>query len=522
MILGVDFGTCYSYVTVMIGDAIVDGAVKASGSPNIPTMYLSVNGKEYFGPECNSAIGRQYRDRIIKEIKTKIRENPDNLKMSFGEGADIQTLEDVVRKFIRYLINLAKSSVDEPIEYVSITSPSALTRRGMQNSGYNYLLKKTIMDITGLDDSHVFVKEEPVAAAYSYIYDSKIKSDQSVFVFDLGGGTLDASIVDYDYKNDEMKVVATDGDNIGGNLWTQELSKLVRNDMKNRDFDDSELDQSFEDDVEELKRRLSDKEESFITVEDDDGFKQKIVISRKRFELQTEGLKFQCVDLVKRLLKRSGRTFDDVDKLVLVGGSSNMPQIKDMFLGFPGVSEPKIEIYKPSEAISRGAALFAKRNGEQSGAVSLGPSIREVASHSYGIELYPDDDSEFTQIKNIIFKGDEFEGGRIYASLDKAICPKDDQIKHKMRIRVYESDYSKGENAGDFVRIGKRTVPIGKPISILIPSGYYERPTDYRVRVSLILNSDNNLAIKVVEDTDNRKVVVDKLLDCSYKGDSDE
>lgn len=522
MILGIDFGTCYSYVSVMIGDSIVDDAVTSSGSANIPTQYLFVNNKEYFGRECNSASVRQYRDKIIKDIKTKVRENPDNLKMTYGEGTDIQTLEDIIDKFIRYLIELSKSSVKEPIEYVAITSPSALTKRGMQSSGYSYLLKKTVMEATGLDESHVFVKQEPVAAAYSYLYDNKVKKDQSIFVFDLGGGTLDVSVVDYDYKSDEMSVVATDGENIGGNLWTRELSKLVKTDMVNREFDVTDLDQTFYDNIEEMKITLSDKDTASIPVTDEYGYKQKITISRQRFELITEGLLYQCLELVSRVLNRTGRTFDDIDKLVLVGGSSNMPQIKNMFLGLPGVGESKIEIYKPSEAIARGAALFAKKNGEQSGDAALGPSVKEVAPHTYGIELFPDDDADSTQIKNIIFKGDEFEGGRIYATLDKAISPKGDYIKHKMKFSIYESDYSKGENKNDFVPISKRTVPIGKPISIMIPSGYYEKPSKYRVRVSLILNSDNNLAVKVVEDTERRKVVVDKLLDCSYKGDSDE
>ena len=522
MIIGIDFGTCFSYVAVMIGDTIVDNAVTSKGSANIPTQYLSVNGKEYFGAECNSSAVRQYQDRVIKEIKSKIRENPDNLKMSFGEGADIQTLEDIVRKFIKFLIDLTKSSVSESIEYVTITSPSALTKRGMQSSGYNHLLKKTVMDVTGLDDSHVFVKEEPIAAAYSYLYDYKIKKNQSIFVFDLGGGTLDVSVVDYDYKSDEMKVVATDGDNIGGNHWTRELLKLVKTDMSNHDYDLSQCDLTFEEKVESLKIALSDKESSFVTVDDDDGYKQKIIISRQRFELQTEGLLLQCLELIKRIQKRTDRSFDDIDKIVLVGGSSNMPQIKNMFLELPGVNESKIEIYKPSEAIARGAALFAKRNGEQSGAIALGPSVREVASHTYGIELYPDDDADTTQIKNIIFKGDEFEGGRIYASLDKSIAPKDDHIKHKMWLTIYESDYTRGENNNNFVPISKRTVPIGKPIPIMIPDGYRERPTDYHVKVALILNSDNNLAIKVIEDTESRKIVINKLLDCSCTGDSDE
>ena len=504
----------------MIGDKIVEDAVTVSGNANIPSLYMQVGNKEYYGPECLGERGRKYKDHVIKEIKTLIRDNPDYLKMPIGEGANIQTYEDIIKKFLKYLIDLAKKSTNQKIEYVAITAPTALTRRGMQNSGYNFLLKQTIMELTDLDEYHVFVKEEPVAAAYSYLYDNKVKRDQSIFVFDLGGGTLDVSLVEYSYKNDEIRVVLTDGDSIGGVLWTNELARLIKTDMINRNIDITDFDQLYGEKVEEKKIMLSVQDSIEISVEDENGYKQDIEISRKRFDLQTEGLKLQCKEVVKRLMNKAKKTFDDMDKIVLVGGSSNMPQIKEMFLDFPG-KDDKVVIYKPSEAIARGAVLFAKRNGEQSDDAALGPNIREISSHSYGIEVYEDDAADTTQIKNIIFKGDEFVGGRIYATLDRAISPKSNKIKHKMFLKIYESNFCKGEVPDDLARIGRRTVPIGKPIPVRIPSGYAERSSEYRVKVSLILNSDNNLAIKVVEDTESKKIVIDELLDCSYKDDFD-
>lgn len=511
MILGIDFGTCFSHVSVLFGENVIDDrVVDESGCSLIPSKYLVYDGKEYFGKKAED-IGRINGIVPISELKTKVRGKEFNLKCPCGDNADNQTYGDVLKKMLGYILELVEKNCSETIDYVTIAAPVSLNSGGMQNVQYNSLLKETVMDYTGLDEKHVFVKEEPVMAAYSYICNNRPKNDKTIMVFDLGGGTLDTSIVRYDPSVDEMEVITTSGEEIGGNQWTQALLKLVKTSMLSiglpRDYP---LDSIFYDGVEDLKRRLSTLESSYIPIVLDDGSEKRVTVTRDGFEVQTADLLDKCRKCIVEMMEKKNYHFDDIDLVVLVGGGSRMPQVQKMFLDFPGMNDSKILSHSPDLAISNGAALFSKRNYKQSGGIAIGPYIRECSTHTYGVEV---DNSYYNAplIKNILFKGEEFIGGNLFRSPKCTFQPGSDDVNHVLFIKVYESDYYESDcDEKGCVHLSKNTVPLGNPIRIPIPEGYVNNPTKYKIRIALNLSSDGTLIVRVSEASTNGRILVER------------
>ena len=486
---------------IITDDVKEDFVVDSSGNSLIPSLYLSVDGRDYFGRDARDK-GRLCGRTPIKELKTKVRGQEYNLKYPCGEGDNSQTYGEILKKMLGYILKLTNENIEkkipDSIEYITITAPVSLSEGGIQNTQYNSFLKNAIKEYTGLDDEHIFVKEEPVMAAYSYICNKKPNKNQKILVFDLGGGTLDTSIVNYDYSKDVMDVVGTSGKSIGGNDWTDALFKLIQ--TKAVDFVPKNYNyEPLRDNVENLKTILSTKDSGLIQITLDDGSVKSIKVSRNEFEVITSDLLKKCMEHLNNMMRKLGCKWDDIDKVVLVGGGSYMPQITDMFLGYPGMSENKIYLHMPSLAISNGAVLFTKKNYKQSGGIEIGPYVEEIASHTYGVEV----DNTYHNaplIKNIIFRGDKYVGGKVYCSPDCTFQPASDTINHVLHIKVYESNCLRNECDDDgCINLIKDAIPVGKPIRIPIPKGYANKSTKYKIRIAFILTSDGILTVRVTE-----------------------
>ena len=241
MIIGIDFGTCYSSAAIMNGLIPVTTFIKDSTGMGIPSlfMYSEEKDREMYGEECETGDAFRHSADIIRYMKRTVREDPANLERTVGSGGREYTLSQVIERYLTYLITEIKNAAirsgeysNTEIEAVTITAPVGIASGQMMASEYNKLLQDCIMRITGLPKENVRILQEPVAAAISYLYSEDIRTHyddvQKILVFDLGGGTLDVSIVEHDPKTMEYRILAKEGDlELGGNDWDNALRNRI-------------------------------------------------------------------------------------------------------------------------------------------------------------------------------------------------------------------------------------------------------------------------------------------------------
>ncbi|MFW6449150.1 MAG: molecular chaperone DnaK, partial [Halobacteriota archaeon] len=205
------------------------------------------------------------------------------------------------------------------------------------------------------------IVNEPTAASMAYGLDDE--SDQTVLVFDLGGGTFDVSILDL--GGGVYEVVATNGDNdLGGDDWDDAIIDWLADRFEEaHDIDlreDRQALQRLKDAAEEAKIELSSRKETdinlpYIAATDEGPVHLEDSLTRARFESLTEDLIERTVAPTEQALDDAGYDADDIDEVILVGGSTRMPQVQEQVEALTG-REPKKNV-NPDEAVALGAAI---------------------------------------------------------------------------------------------------------------------------------------------------------------------
>ena len=412
------------------------------------------------------------------------------------------TYEDVLKKYLRYLIKRTKESVEESgldsnVDCIAITVPSARSEYGESSAAeYSDIIKRTIHEITGLDEKLIVVLPEPTAAAYSYLADDKngFEGNQTFMIFDLGGGTADVAVVNHDSITGSSKVLADRGVQKGAHLWNNELAKILRTNLPGISISEDDTD------VEKLKRDLTRSDEAWFARD-----KAKCKVQRSLFDQNTSDLREELMHMVDKVMDDAEIDhFESIDKLVLVGGGSNMPQIKEEFIArYQGLNEDKIVMYRPSVAISNGAALYAKEQVVDTASPRKGKKFIRKASHSYGLDVYRDDDSKYSEVLNLIFKGKEYENGRIYKESSFVIYPDKDNAE-ALLIKIFESDATENDcDMYGFLR--NRNGVSAIPLRFAIPASYIGHSTKYQPTVAITLDSDGRVKVTLKDSKSNHE-----------------
>jgi len=213
--------------------------------------------------------------------------------------------------------------------------------------------------------SKVEIINEPVAAALCHVLGgegiafTELAIDQQLMIFDLGGGTLDLAIVSY--TNDEVKVVASDGDlELGGLDWTATLVDMAAERfiqaLNSDPRQDSESHQALILEAEQAKRSLSVRPRATIVVVHE-GNRQTYQIGRDEFEARCERQVKRCGKITRRILKDNQLGWAHVDTLLTTGGASRMPMIKDALQDISG--RTLNTTLSPDQSIAHGAAYYA-------------------------------------------------------------------------------------------------------------------------------------------------------------------
>lgn len=512
MIIGIDFGTCFSSAAIMNGLIPVTTYVKDETGEGIPSlfMYSKEKGMELYGEDCTGGEAFRHSADIVRYMKRTIRENPDNIGLVVSSGGREFPIVDVIEKYLTFLVTKIKEGAikshefqNTEIEAVTITAPVGISSDSMMASDYNKLLQDSMCKITGLPKNKVRVLQEPVSAAISYLYSEDFRTHyneaQRILVFDLGGGTLDVTIVEHDPAAMTYEILAKEGDlQLGGNDWDAALKQAILDKLAISEEGTDEEKAKFQRAVTRLKMELTNAEENavFFTMGGQDRFCK---ITREEFEDCTKGLLDRAMAVVDRAIDSLGAGID-IDKIVLVGGSSNMPQIKKAVDDRYGmILDADIEIFEPSKAIAKGAAIFSKMTFSEDGS-EYGGRIIDCASHTYGFESRKNGGE--AMIYNMIYKATPFDDtGMIRATSDSDFIPMyDDQTN--VSFDIYESEHLRGDS--DWFSFGQGENFNGLHCTVQVPPEYLGKARGFRMWVSLTLDTNGILDITVRDRAGNK------------------
>ena len=370
-IIGIDLGTTNSCVSVIEGgDPVV--IANAEGTRTTPSVVaFSKDGERMVGAVAKrQAITNP--DKTISSIK---RHMGSDYKVNIdGKGYTPQEISAII---LQKLKGDAEAYLGTPVTEAVITVPAYFTDAQRQAT-------KDAGKIAGLDVKRII--NEPTAAALAFGIDKE--DDQKVMVYDLGGGTFDVSIIEM--GDGVQEVLATAGNNhLGGDDFDKKIMDWLVADFKAQNGIDLSGDkmamQRIKEAAEKAKIDLSGMTTAqislpFITADATGPKHLEATLSRAKFNEMTADLVEATMGPVRQAMSDSGLSMSDIDKILLVGGSTRIPAVQEAIKKFSG-KEPFKGI-NPDECVAIGAAI---QGGVLGGDVK-GMVLLDVAPLSLGIE----------------------------------------------------------------------------------------------------------------------------------------
>ncbi|MBE6755236.1 MAG: molecular chaperone DnaK [Ruminococcaceae bacterium] len=370
-VIGIDLGTTNSCVSVIEGGEPVVIA-NAEGARTTPSVVgFGKNGERMVGQVAKrQAITNP--DRTISSIK---RQMGSDYKVAIDDKK--YTPQEISAMILQKLKTDAESYIGEKVTEAVITVPAYFTDAQRQAT-------KDAGKIAGLEVKRII--NEPTAAALAYGIDKE--NDQKVMVYDLGGGTFDVSIIEM--GDGVQEVLATAGNNrLGGDDFDQKIIDWLANEFKKEQGVDLRGDkmamQRLKEAAEKAKIELSGVTTSqislpFITADATGPKHLEMTLTRAKFNEMTASLVEATMGPVRQAIADSGLNTSEIDKILMVGGSSRIPAVQEAVQKYLG-KEPFKGI-NPDECVAMGAAIQAGvLGGEVKGLLLL-----DVTPLSLGIE----------------------------------------------------------------------------------------------------------------------------------------
>jgi len=347
VIVGIDLGTTNSVISYMQAD----GKVKVIPNPEGTNTTPSVVAFKSSGEEI---VGNAAKRQMIT--------NPDTVssakrRMGTSDKFHINCLnkdftpQEISAKVLAYMKEYAEKSLGQTVKKAVITVPAYFNDAQRQAT-------KDAGTIAGLDVVRII--NEPTSACLAYGLDTK--KSEKVLVFDLGGGTLDVSILDI--GDGTFQVLATSGDTrLGGDDWDHVIADWIQAQIKidtGADLTDKMARQRFVDAAEKAKIELSSSLETtislpFIGMGPTGPISWEGKLSRAKFQDLTKHLLARCQVPLDKAIKDSGLSYNDIGDILMIGGSIRMPAVQELVKKISGKS---INLsVNPDEAVSVGAAL---------------------------------------------------------------------------------------------------------------------------------------------------------------------
>ncbi len=348
---GIDLGTTNSCVSVLEGGepTVIANAEGARTTPSI--VAFAKNGEVL--------VGEVAKRQSVTNVERTIRSVKRHMGTSWTQDIDGKkyTPQEISARVLQKLKRDAEAYLGESVTDAVITVPAYFSDAERQAT-------KEAGEIAGLNVLRII--NEPTAAALAYGLD-KADKEQTILVFDLGGGTFDVSLLEI--GDGVVEVKATSGDNhLGGDDWDQALvDHLVKTFGSANGIDltkDKMAMQRIREAAEKAKIELSSSQSAtinlpYITV---DAEKNPLfldeTITRAQFQALTADLLDRCKKPFQAVLKDAGISINKIESVVLVGGSTRMPAVVDLVRELTGGKEPNKGV-NPDEVVAVGASLQA-------------------------------------------------------------------------------------------------------------------------------------------------------------------
>ena len=349
--VGIDLGTTNSVVSVLEGGepVVIANAEGARTTPSI--VAFAKNGEILVGQSAkNQAVTNV--DRTIRSVKRHMGDNDWNVDVDDKK----YTPQEISARTLMKLKRDAEAYLGDEVTDAVITVPAYFEDAQRQAT-------KEAGQIAGLNVLRIV--NEPTAAALAYGLE-KADKEQTILVFDLGGGTFDVSLLEI--GDGVVEVLATAGDNeLGGDDWDQRIVDWLADKFKSQHGIDLTKDkmalQRLRESAEKAKIELSSAQQAsinlpYITV---DSEKNPLFLdenlTRTEFQKITSDLLDRTKEPFNQVIKDAGMSVGDIDQVVLVGGSTRMPAVSDLVKELTG-KDPNKSV-NPDEVVALGAALQA-------------------------------------------------------------------------------------------------------------------------------------------------------------------
>lgn len=425
--IGIDLGTTYSCLAYIdeTGNAIIEKNFEQEDTT--PSVILfNENGEMIVGSPAKDMAVIYPADRTFMSVK---RQMGTDYKVNID--GDIYTPITLSAAILKKMLNDFNEAHNCEVKKAVITCPAYFGQNERDSTKY-------AGKVAGLDE--VIIINEPTAAAISFGYGSD-GSKKRIMVYDLGGGTFDVTILEID--GNTFNAVATDGECLlGGKDWDIALASLIKNKISQASNisieeieDDDNASVTLNIDTESIKKRLTTAESTkgSMTV---NGERTVYTVTKKEFESATAPLLNRTLEIIANVLDSKDFTMDDIDEIILVGGSCRMPQIKGGILN--KYSGAKVKLFDPDQSIAKGAAIFARSKSlKELESSELSVNVKNVLSKTFGVRVnYNGKD----MISNLIYRNETLpiESVKVYYPMEDG--------QTSVLIEIFEDSTQRSDN----------------------------------------------------------------------------
>lgn len=514
-VYGIDLGTTYSCISYVDESGRANVIKNLEGTNTTPSVVNFASPNQVVVGQVAKESAVIDPNNTVSLVKTLIGKS----SFAINYNGEDKSPEEVSAYILRKLAEDAAKEIDAEVKDVVITCPAyfgTAERTATKNAGI----------IAGLNVLEII--SEPVAAAIYYGC-TKEHEEKTILVYDLGGGTFDVTIMNI--NSEKIEIICSDGDHdLGGKDWDAATMRYLADEFVSQKGYEGDFDEYAQQDLrlkaEKAKQQLSAKEKTPVMVETA-GERARIDFSREKFEEITSALLKSTIDKTDAAITVAEERGFKLDEILLVGGSTRMPQVTKALEERYGIT-PKI--LEPDEAVAKGAAIHAVNvyinnqptlskwydddKGDVSSDTVLDPSngveqlsvdpammsiggkkrsIVVATTKSFAVEVIVDKKTREQKCYNMIIKNDPMPDGDITVS---TILGTIDENQENVEIVVYESDFM-----NEYFDVDKDYV-IGTAL-LELPGNL---PVDSPVEITFSLNNEGILEVTGKDMTSNKEV----------------
>lgn len=520
-VFGIDLGTTYSCIA-RVDDTARAEVIKNNDGDNITPSVVAFEGDNVIVGADAKAEAVLNPETTVMLVKTLMGKTD----FAINYNGEDKTPEEISAFILRKLTQDASEQLGVEVRDVVITCPAyfgTAERTATKNAG----------KIAGLNVLEII--SEPTAAALYYGC-AKEQDEKTILVYDLGGGTFDVTIMRI--SADKIEVICSDGDHdLGGKNWDEVLIGYLADQFVEKIGYDIEFDEYAKQDLrlkaEKIKKQLTSRSQAGDMLEVM-GNREKVTVTRDEFDKITSALLNETLKKTKEAIEvAKNKGYDVIDEILLVGGSTRMPQVKKALA--KNFGEIEIKILEPDEAVAKGAAIHAVNvyvnnqksltardfesneevkvtvNGNEKELkaqdykenltfspemMSIGGNTREIViatTKSFAVKV--ENREGIKSCFNMIIKNEAMPSGFLEVSGNFSTLY-DNQAT--VDIEIYENDYmDKYFEVDEDLKIGNAILELPK-----------NTPAGSPVEITLKLNKEGILEVKGLDKTGNKQVNV--------------